>query len=121
MDESQAQTFAQSWIAVWNSQDLAAILSHYSDDVVLTSPLVARVLGAGHATLSGKVALAQYWGSALKKYPDLHFTLFRAYPGVNSIVLHYRSVAGLVGAEFMRFDANGKICEVQAHYALEQQ
>ena len=40
MTESEATRFAQEWVAAWNSRDLERILSHYADDVEVTSPLV---------------------------------------------------------------------------------
>ena len=39
-------------------------------------------------------------------------------PGSASLVLHYQSVQGLVGAECMEFDTAGLVRRVLAHYAL---
>ena len=119
MDETGFQAFAHEWIEAWNSHDLDRVLSHYSDDVALTSPFIEKVLGVGQGSIRGKAALREYWAKALHKYVDLRFDLFRVYGGCNSLVLHYRSVAGFIGSEFMRFDALGKVCEVHAHYAPE--
>jgi hypothetical protein len=118
MTEAEAQEFALEWIAAWNSHDLERILSHYAEDVEVTSPLVETVLGPGRVTVQGKDALRAYWRAALAKYPDLHFRLFRAYAGPRSVVLHYQSVQALVGAECLEFDAGGRIRRVLAHYAL---
>ena len=119
MNDAQLQAFALEWIAAWNSHDLERILGHYSDDIAVTSPFVEKIMGPGQGTILGKSALRDYWSVALGKYTDLKFDLFRAYPGVNSVVLHYRSVAGLFGMEFMRFDEHDQVCEVLAHYAPE--
>jgi hypothetical protein len=118
MTEAEAQDFAQQWIAAWNSHDLNRILSHYADDVEVTSPLVETVLGPGRVTIRGKPAVREYWSAGLAKYPDLYFRLFRAYAGPRSVVLHYQSVQALVGAECMEFDGAGLIRRVLAHYAL---
>ena len=118
MTEADAQRFALEWIDAWNSHDLDRILSHYAEDVEVTSPLMETVLGRGQLTVRGKPALRAYWGPALDAYPDLHFTLFRAYAGVRSVVLHYRSVQGLVAAEWMELDDAGTVRRVVAHYAL---
>ncbi len=118
MTEADAQRFALEWIESWNSHDLERILSHYSDDVQVTSPLIETVLGPGRTSVRGKKALRAYWGPALERYPELRFVLFRAYAGPSSLVLHYQSVQGLIGAECMEFDANGAVCRVLAHYAL---
>lgn len=118
MTEAEAQEFALEWIAVWNSRDLERILSHYAEDVVVTSPLVESVLGPGRTTVQGKRAVREYWAAGLAKYPELHFQLFRAYAGARSVVLHYQSVQGLVGAECLELDDAGRIRRVLAHYAL---
>ena len=118
MTEADAQRFALEWVESWNSHDLDRILNHYSEDVEVTSPLVETVLEPGQASVRGKQALRAYWGSALERYPDLRFVLFRAYAGLNSLVLHYQSVQGLIAAECMEFDENGAVRRVLAHYAL---
>ncbi|MEO5559087.1 MAG: hypothetical protein ABIO49_04820 [Dokdonella sp.] len=64
----------------------------------------------------GKQALREYWRQGLDRFPELHFLPIHAYPGAQILVLIYRAVSGFVGAEFMRLDADGKICEVHAHY-----
>jgi ketosteroid isomerase-like protein len=118
MTEAEAQEFALQWVEAWNSHDLERILGHYTDDVEVTSPLVESVLGPGLMTVRGKAELRRYWGSALERYPELRFTLYRAYAGAGSLVLHYRSVQGLVGAECMELDEAGKVRRVLAHYAM---
>jgi hypothetical protein len=118
MTEADAQRFALEWIESWNSHDLERILSYYSDDVEVTSPLIETVLGPGRISVRGKEALRAYWGTALQRYPDLRFVLFRAYAGPTSLVLHYQSVQGLIAAECMEFDGNGAVRRVLAHYAL---
>ncbi|MEP6907153.1 MAG: nuclear transport factor 2 family protein [Pseudoxanthomonas sp.] len=119
MNDAYMQAFAIDWIDAWNSHDLERILRHYSEDIAVTSPFVEMIVGPGQGTISGKSALRNYWTAALTKYTDLKFDLFRAYPGVNSVVVHYRSVAGFLGMEFMRFDGHDLVCEVRAHYAPE--
>lgn len=118
MTEAEAQEFALEWIAAWNSHDLERILAHYAEDVEVTSPLVESVLGPGKVTVRGKAGLRAYWGTALERYPELRFTLYRAYAGARSVVLHYRSVQGLIGAECMEFDDSGQVRRVLAHYAM---
>ena len=73
MTEAEAQEYAMEWIASWNSHDLDRILNHYADDVEVVSPLVETVLGPGRVSVRGKAQLREYWGTALAKYPDLHF------------------------------------------------
>jgi hypothetical protein len=118
MTEAEAQEFGLEWVAAWNSHDLDRILGHYAEDVEVISPLVETVLGPGRTAVQGKERLRAYWGAALDRFPELRFTLYRAYAGPHSVVLHYRSVQGLVAAECMEFDGAGRVRRVLAHYAL---
>jgi len=49
--------------------------------------------------------------------PELHFELISLLSGVDSLVLHYRSVGGKLAAEYFEFDAAGKVRRAAAHYA----
>ncbi len=115
MTEAEAQAFADEWIAGWNSHDLDRILRHYHDEVTLSTPFVARLLGR-EGVVAGKAALRSFWARAFERFPDLEFKLYGAYAGTQSVVLNYRSVAGLAGAEVLRFDDHGRVIEVLAHY-----
>ena len=42
-----ARQFAQEWVDAWNSHDLERIMSHYDDDVALTSPVALNLLKNG--------------------------------------------------------------------------
>jgi hypothetical protein len=37
--------------------------------------------------------------------------------GVDSVTLYYRSVKGMLAAEVMLFDENGKVARATAHYS----
>ena len=106
--------FAAEWITAWNRHDLDAILAHYTTDVVFTSPFAVRL--TGDATVRGADALRAYFAAALTRFPDLHFRLRHALPGVNSVILVYESVGGLLAAEAFEFDAAGKVCRANCHY-----
>jgi ketosteroid isomerase-like protein len=56
MNHEIAHRFAGQWLQAWNSHDLEAVLSHFSDDVVFSSPTAAQ-LGAGRdGVVYGKAA-----------------------------------------------------------------
>ena len=117
----RAEALAEEWIAAWNAHDLDAILQHYADDVVFTSPFVARLLGAGQDTVRGKAALRDYFARALAAYPDLRFGLRAVLLGVDSLTLYYASVGGRLAAEVMLLDADGRVERVLAHYTAPGQ
>ena len=64
---------ARDWAEAWNARDLDAILSHYAEDVIFRSPKAVAV--AGRAELTGRAALADYWGRALAGLRELHFSV----------------------------------------------
>jgi ketosteroid isomerase-like protein len=72
MDHAEAQAFAQQWVKDWNAHDVEALLEHFADDVVFTSPVAIRVLG-GDGVIRGKDALRKYWSEGIRLIPDLHF------------------------------------------------
>jgi len=57
-----AVAIANEWIEAFNAHDLPRILTHYHDDVVLSSPIA--LLLTGRAQVEGKVALERYSVSA---------------------------------------------------------
>ena len=108
--------FAKAWIDSWNSHDLDDILSHYSDDVEITSVMIKLAGGIEGETLKGKSLVADYWKKALNRIPDLHFELFDVAEGVNSLALYYKSVMDKRSIEVMFFDDKGKVNKIFAHY-----
>jgi len=114
--ESEATKFARQWVAAWNSHDLDAIMSHYDADVVLTSPVAAKILDDPSGTVEGNAALRNYFKRGLEVYPNLHFELLDVMHGLFSIVLCYKNQKGTKTAEFMEFAKNGKITRVVANY-----
>lgn len=108
--------FAKIWIESWNSHDLENILSHYSDDVEISTPMIKMSLGVNNGTLVGKEKVAEYWSKALKKLPDLHFELIDITEGVDSVALYYKSVLNKMAIEVMYFNKEGKVNRIIAHY-----
>jgi hypothetical protein len=107
----------REWISAWNSHDLERILARYSDDVELSSPLVAKLTGSSEGTIRSKAALRDYFARGLQAYPSLRLDFIRLYPGVRSCVVEYRGVNDLFSAELMEFDGRGKVRRVLAHYS----
>ena len=115
--QTDTTAFAEEWVAAFNAHDLERILSHYEEDVTLVSPRVKLINGGESAIVRGKAELRAYFGRALARVPDLHFVLDEVYPGVESVVLRYRTGDGRKAAELMVFGAEGRVREVRAHYA----
>jgi hypothetical protein len=99
-----------------NSHDLDRILSHYSDQFEMSSPVIVQIAGEPSGTLKGKDAVGAYWAKALSLIPDLRFELVTTLIGVNSITLYYKGPRGL-SAEVFHFGPDQKVLRAYAHYA----
>jgi len=108
--------FAVEWIESWNSHNLDLIMSHYADDVDLTTPMIKVVMGIDNGTLQGKTLVRQYWHAALEKVPNLRFELLDCTQSIDSIALYYKSIIGKMVIEVMFFNPNGKVSKIIAHY-----
>jgi len=91
-------------------------MTHYEDDVELTSPVAARLLGTGDGKVAGKANLRAYFQRGLEAFPELHFHLENVLWGMNSVVLYYTNQKGTHSGEFMELSATGKVVRVVAHY-----
>jgi hypothetical protein len=96
--------FGDGWVRAWNAHDVDAVLAHFHDDVVFTSPVAARLLPETGGVVHGKAALRDYWVAALKVVPELHFDVIGVYRGESLLVIHYRNERGGQVNEVLVFD-----------------
>jgi ketosteroid isomerase-like protein len=106
MDPNRAAAFAESWCEAWNSHDVDAVLSHFSDDAVFTSPVAARMLPETAGVLRGKAAIRAYWSAALARVPELRFEVRETYAGIDQLVIQYRNHLGGLVCEVLRFEGD---------------
>jgi len=110
-----AQAFARSWEAAWNAHDLDAVLAHFHDDVVFTSPLAPVMTGDPSGIVVGRDALRRYWETGLARVPDLRFEVLDVALGVDAVALRYRNQAGRTVTEVAQF-RDGKVAAAAAFY-----
>lgn len=121
MERAAAEQYARRWIADWNARDLDAVLAHFDDEVVFTSPRALAVVGV--ATVRGKAALRAYWTRALAAIGSLRFTLDRIAfdPATAELSIFYdRAVDGRVdrAAEVLRFGAEGRVVAAEVLHGV---
>lgn len=87
--------FAREWESAWNRRDVEAVLRHFHEDAVFTSPLAQRVGAAADGVLKGKDAIRRYWQTALAQSQSTpaQFQVNTVYEGVNSIVIAFTITA----------------------------
>ncbi len=103
---SDPARFAQDWLDAWNAHDVEAVLAHFAQDVVFTSPVAQRVLPDSDGRLHGKQAVRDYWNLALARISDLRFELIGVYVGIDTLVIHYRNQLGGLVDEVLTFDGS---------------
>ena len=102
----EPRAFTAAWLRAWNAHDVEAVLAHFHDDVVFTSPVAARVLPDCHGVVRGKDALRAYWNAALATIPGLRFEVVGVYRGVTTLVIQYRNQDGGLVNEVLEFDGD---------------
>lgn len=115
LNANEAKQFAKDWCAAWNSHDLKSIMSHYAEQVVLTSPTAAKLLS--DPVVRGKDALRNYFAVGLRAYPNLRFEVMDVTCGVSSMVVYYANQNGVKVSEFMELGSDRKVTTVIAHYS----
>jgi hypothetical protein len=98
-----AVAFSKQWVEAWNAHSVEAVLEHFHDDVVFTSPVAAKVLPETAGVVRGKPALRRYWARALQRIPNLRFIVTDVYQGIDTIVIAYRNQDGGMVSEVLRF------------------
>ncbi len=54
MNDEFASRFTSAWLQAWNAHDLDGVLSHYSDDFEMFSPVIVQVTGNREGRLRGR-------------------------------------------------------------------
>ena len=115
-----AARFAADWIDSWNAHDLERVLSHYTGDFEMSSPIIERLMNEPSGMLRGREVIRAYWAKALAQNPGLHFELLHVFVGAGSVNVVYRGHRGLA-AEVFWFRDDGKVYRAAAHYLTEAQ
>ena len=74
------------------------------------------LFGSISGVIKDKDELRDYFTAALKRSPELHFTLLGVYTGAESIVIYFDSTTGIQVAVMLILDENMKITQYMAHY-----
>ncbi len=116
MENTFTKHFAQEWVNAWNTHDINKILSHYTEEFEMNSPIIKTLANEPTGILKGKKAIKEYWENALNQNPQLHFEIMAVFTGVKSIIIHYKGHRGL-SAEAFHFTNNNLVYKSYAHYS----
>lgn len=110
MTKEFATAFARDWVDEWNTHDLEKILSHYSEDFTIETPMAVKLYPQSQGIVVGKSEVRKYWTIGLEKSPDLRFELLGVFVGVNSVGLHlFNTSSNRKSVELMSFNSEMKV------------
>jgi ketosteroid isomerase-like protein len=113
--------FAQEWAEAWSRRDIEAVLAHFHDDVVFTSPSALAVVGV--PAVRGKAALRDYWNKALARVTSIRFRVDRVLwdEATRELAIVYREeINGRTKrvSENLRFDAQGRVVSAEVFHGV---
>jgi len=117
MLDFDVQAFVTQWVRAWNDHDLPAVLEHFSDDAIFTSPIAARIDPQSAGVVRGKAAIRDYWTAALAHNAGLHFEVTGLFTGVDCVLIRFRNEAGADRIELLRFK-DGLVIEGHGTFAV---
>lgn len=110
--------FSRTWEAAWNRRDVEAVLEHFAEDAMFTSPVVQQLGFAEDGIVRGKDALRRYWLTGLDKNPDLRFRVTAVYRGIDTIVIAFQNERGVDRAEILKF-SDGLVVEGHGTFIVD--
>lgn len=114
------QNFAKEWVESWNSHNIEKILSHYTDDFIIQTPLAAKMMPETSGVVSGKEAVRAYWTQALEMTPNLEFEILEVFAGVSGLTICYHNKARNIQAvEVMFFNDELKVKQAIVHHKID--
>jgi hypothetical protein len=116
--EEFTRQFAKAWADAWNAHDLDLVLSHYTDDFTIETPMALKLMPETGGVVKGKENVRAYWTIGLERIPDLHFEILDVLTGTSSMTIYYINTAtGRKSAENLFFNDEMKIERAFVMYA----
>ena len=109
--------FVTEWVRAWNERDLPAVLAHFAEDAVFTSPIAASIDPSSSGIVRGRQAIMEYWTYALSQNAKLHFEIIGIFTGVDCVLIRFRNEEGVDRIEVLRFK-DGLVIEGHGTFAL---
>ncbi len=117
MDNQHIKTLIADWIDAWNKQDIDRIMRHYTEDVIFYSPTVIKRWDITEGKIEGKEKLKAHFLKAFELVPDLHFEFRDVLYGVEGMIILYKRETGILAADIVTLNDEGKCFMVKAYYS----
>ena len=90
ISDSFAREHIERWMNAWNNKDLETVISMFTENIEFYSPKIKVIIPKFNSEkINNKQDLRLYWGTALQKLTNLHFTEKEYYIKNNICVLEY--------------------------------
>ena len=116
IERAQAVEAAQEWLDAWNAHDPERVVAHFSDDVVIRSPLADALCPGSNGVLHGKDDVLAYYRDGLAQSPGQRLSLLEVCTGVDAITIVYRNHRDTVVTEALTLRADGLVGDVRVSY-----
>jgi hypothetical protein len=116
IDRPQALAVAQEWLDAWNAHDPQRVVAHFTDDVVVRSPVAEQLRPGSYGELRGKDTVLSYYRDGLAASSDLRFSLVEVCTGVEDITIVYRNQRDILVTEALTLNEAGLAREVRVSY-----
>jgi ketosteroid isomerase-like protein len=103
----EARTRGKAWCDAWNDRNIDSVMDHYSADVALSSPLIAKRWGIEDGQLNGKERVRENFAIGMRT-TGLHFTFVDVLLGVNAMCVLYRRETGALVCDLVELDCEGR-------------
>lgn len=115
MNLNTARIFAETWHANWCKVDIDAVVSHFSEDAEMRSPLAEKLTGS--PVVKGSEEIRQYWKKAYGhvKRADLQLLSWSWDEAMRRLTVWWR-LDKTRASEYMDFDATGRVIRSEAFY-----
>jgi hypothetical protein len=113
---AQALASAQEWLDAWNAHDPQRVVAHFTEDVVVHSPLAGQLRPESNGELRGKDQVLSYYRDGLAASPGLRFSLVEVCTGIEDITIVYRDHRDVLVTEALTLREDGLACEVRVSY-----
>ncbi|UDF04450.1 nuclear transport factor 2 family protein [Asticcacaulis sp. AND118] len=118
LSKSQYEQLSREWYAAWNAHDAGQIAALYADDLVFTSPFIAKMDLNETGTITGIEAFFDYLQKALPRVPNLKFEPVAICLGVDSNTVVYRNQSSHIVTEVQTFAPDGLILSANVAYSI---
>ena len=116
MNATQAKDLATRWLNAANNHDVNAIMTFYSEDAILESPVVTKLMNEPSGRIKGHEQIRKYFTEAMKAFPYMSLQMIDVAWGVASFSAWYVNQRGSRTSAYCEVDRNGKITKNVTHY-----